>query len=64
MKDVKFTPTGENRPPQIDEWFRGYNGQPVQATINFTTQNFLILKMEVMEVEEVPPKDGCTAKTI
>ena len=63
MKDIKYAPTGENRPPKSGEWFQGYNGIPKQANFDFAIQSFPILKMEVEIKEEAPP-NGCTSTTV
>lgn len=47
---LRYEETGEVRPPQAGEWFRGNSGNPVRAQFDFDTTSFPILR-EVLEEE-------------
>ena len=52
IKEIRFLPTGEVRPPRIGDWFLGALGRPICAAQNFLTTRFQILRMVVIEEEE------------
>ena len=54
IKEIRFLPTGEVRPPRIGDWFLGALGRPICAAQNFLTTRFHILRMVVIEEEETP----------
>ncbi len=52
IKEIRFLPTGEVRPPKIGDWFLGAFNRPICASQNFLTTKFHILRMVVVEEEE------------
>ncbi len=55
---VKYVDTGVTRCPMAGEWFRDNKGCPVQARFDFEATQFLILRMEVSELNAEEGKDG------
>ena len=53
--EIVYEETGEVRPPRCGEWFRGYLDSPVRARSDFVIQSFPILRMRLVQDDEVRP---------
>lgn len=51
-RNIQWKETGEIRPPNMGEWFRGSRGQFEQARFDFTATSHPIMAMVVTEKRE------------
>ena len=53
IKEIRFLPTGEIRQPRTGDWFLSAQNRPICAAQDFLTSRFHILRMEVIEEDEM-----------